>query len=198
MKTYILPTPTEETPYRISDYPYGFRERTEMLIWIEKDKKGIQSRVCRQTKNPKNNRWNKPKKSTYSDLFFLYRDSETGHVQSEGHDFNYSVEHMNTAHNHIIENSLNHYMTQQEKNNFKRSLYYLQYVSLPYRKYSDQTRQEAISILAKNKIILKDVQFENIFYNFKSLPPDEAEGTDCIKTTVTHYELNTAHAGETI
>lgn len=197
MKNYILPTPTEETPHVIKDYPYGFRERTEMLIWIEKDKKGIQSRVCRQTKNPKTNRLNKPKKSVYSDLFFLYTDSETGHVQSTGYDFFDSVERMNTIHNHLMENGLNQHMTQTEKNNFIRSLYFLQYQSFPHRKYSDQTRQEAISILAKNKVMLKDIKFEKIFDEFVTLPPDETGEKNLIKTTVTHYNLCTGQ-GETI
>ena len=41
-----------ETAYIIEDYPFGFRLRCKMRVWIESDKKkGM--RVVRQTTNPK-------------------------------------------------------------------------------------------------------------------------------------------------
>jgi hypothetical protein len=61
-----LPTSAVAT---INDYPYG-RLKCTMTISIEFDKKkGF--RVVRQTINPKTNRLNAPKKSTYSDLCVL-------------------------------------------------------------------------------------------------------------------------------
>ena len=58
---------TEENPFLIEDYPYGFKLRTQMRVWIESQpKKG--DRYCTQTVNPKNGRLNKPNKSTYQVL----------------------------------------------------------------------------------------------------------------------------------
>ena len=52
---------TENNPLVINNYPYGFNQRTQIRYWIETTpKKG--DRFCSQTLNPKNNRWNKPKK----------------------------------------------------------------------------------------------------------------------------------------
>jgi len=70
---------SEETAYLIEDYPYG-RLRCQRKVWLESDpKKGV--RFVAQTNNPKNGRWNKPHKSTYSDVAgCLYLDTEN-HVQ---------------------------------------------------------------------------------------------------------------------
>lgn len=85
---------SKETAYIISDYPYSFSLRTTMYIWIEHNKtKGY--RVARQTINPKTNRENKPKYSTYSPFFRLYID-ENNHIHSYSHDF-YNIESYNKA-----------------------------------------------------------------------------------------------------
>lgn len=72
-----------DTAYVVADYPYGFRLRCQMRIWIETNKNG--SRVVSQTTNPKvpGTVWNKPKASTYTPLRVLFLD-EQGHVQNEG------------------------------------------------------------------------------------------------------------------
>jgi hypothetical protein len=55
---------SEATAYLVADYPYGFRERTQIRYWLEaKPKRGW--RFVSQTLNPKTDRWNKPKESTY-------------------------------------------------------------------------------------------------------------------------------------
>src|SRR3990170_1289756 len=57
---------SEATAYLVADYPYGFRERTQIRYWLEgKPKKGW--RFMSQTLNPKTSRWNKPKASTYTE-----------------------------------------------------------------------------------------------------------------------------------
>ncbi|MFA5730744.1 MAG: hypothetical protein WC934_01930 [Acidithiobacillus sp.] len=62
----------EENAHLTNDYPYGFKLRTQRKEWIESkiDKKGNLKgqRFCTQTKNPKNNMWNKSKCSIYSDI----------------------------------------------------------------------------------------------------------------------------------
>ncbi len=61
--------PTEEKPYYVRDYPYGFRLRTEIRYWIETTKRG--QRFISQTLNPKTNLWNNPKKSTYDNIMLI-------------------------------------------------------------------------------------------------------------------------------
>lgn len=90
MKQYLYGHDSEETAYIIEDYPYGFRYRTQMKVWVETNKTHG-DRVCRQTLNPKNGRWNKPKKSTYSAVDVLYLD-ENGHVKSDGVSLGWSDE----------------------------------------------------------------------------------------------------------
>ena len=65
-----------------------------MFIWIEYNKsKGY--RVARQTINPKTNKENKPKYSTYSPYYRLYLD-ENNQTHAYSHDF-YNIESYNKA-----------------------------------------------------------------------------------------------------
>ena len=74
-----------DTAYLVTDYPYGFRLRTEIRYWIE-TKRGHGQRVMSQTRNPKRAGmpWNTPKGSTYSALRALYLEPGTGHVVNDG------------------------------------------------------------------------------------------------------------------
>jgi hypothetical protein len=74
---------SEQTAFVVDDYPYGFRLRCKIRYWIETTKRG--DRFCSQTTNPKRTGevWNKPKKSTYSDLMFMYLNDE-GHCKCSG------------------------------------------------------------------------------------------------------------------
>lgn len=68
-----------ESAYIIEDYPYGYRLRCQMRVWLESSPKHGQ-RIVRQTSNPKRpGTWNKPKASTYSPILLMVRDDE-GHV----------------------------------------------------------------------------------------------------------------------
>jgi hypothetical protein len=74
---------SEATAYFVADYPYGFRERTQIRYWLEsKPKKGW--RFVSQTVNPKTGRWNKPKASTYAEWGAAMYLDEDGHVQWNG------------------------------------------------------------------------------------------------------------------
>lgn len=73
---------SEETAFVVDDYPYGRRIRTQIRYWIETTKHG--DRMCSQTLNPKTGRWNKPKKSTYSPVGFLFREPDTGYIRWVG------------------------------------------------------------------------------------------------------------------
>lgn len=80
-RTWLYGHTEEDSAFYVDDYPYGFRARTEIRYWIESTKNG--DRMCSQTRNPNTGKWNKPKKSTYSDVAFLYAD-ENGHVHHAG------------------------------------------------------------------------------------------------------------------
>lgn len=74
---------SEASAYLVADYPYGFRERTQIRYWLEsKATKGW--RFVSQTMNPKTQRWNKPKASTYA-LWAaaMYLDNK-GHADWDG------------------------------------------------------------------------------------------------------------------
>jgi hypothetical protein len=74
---------SEATAYVVADYPYGFRERTQIRYWLEaKPKKGW--RFVSQTMNPKTSRWNKPKASTYIEWAAAMYLDEKGHVHWDG------------------------------------------------------------------------------------------------------------------
>ena len=77
MKTPLYNHTSEATAYLVTDYPYSGL-RCQIKFWLESHpKKGM--RFCAQTQNPKNGRWNNPKKSTYSLLAMgMYLD-ERGH-----------------------------------------------------------------------------------------------------------------------
>lgn len=79
-KTPIYGHTSEETAYLIADYPYGFKLRCQMKVWLEyKEGKGF--RMVTRTSNPKRpGTWNKPKELTYASLgACLYLDEE-GHI----------------------------------------------------------------------------------------------------------------------
>ena len=70
----------------VSNYPYGSL-KCRAFFSIEFDSnKGFRSVF--QTINPKNDRLNAPKKSTYSDFVCNYKDAETGHIKAMHFDVN--------------------------------------------------------------------------------------------------------------
>lgn len=74
---------SEATAYVVEDYPYGFSLRCTIRYWLEHSpNKGF--RFVSQTKNPKNGRWNAPKKSTYARMGGCMFLDEKGHVQWAG------------------------------------------------------------------------------------------------------------------
>jgi hypothetical protein len=73
----IFGADSPETAYAVDDYPYGFRLRTTIRYWIETTKHG--DRFVSQTINPKTDRWNKPKPSTYAGVMVMTKDAE-GHI----------------------------------------------------------------------------------------------------------------------
>ena len=81
-KTPLYGHTSESSAYVVQDYPYGSK-RSQIRYWLEhKPKKGW--RFVSQTLNPKTQRWNKPKASTYTDWGAAMYLDDKGHVQWEG------------------------------------------------------------------------------------------------------------------
>lgn len=74
-----------ETAVVIPDYPYGFRLRCQMRVWVE-FRKGKGFRYVTQTSNPKvpGLVWNKPKAGTYWRVSLAIAQKEAGHLVPAG------------------------------------------------------------------------------------------------------------------
>lgn len=73
---------SEDTAFLVKDYPYG-RDCCQIRFWLETvPKKG--ARFCSQTQNPKNGRWNNPKRSTYAKIGGCMYLDEKGHCVWSG------------------------------------------------------------------------------------------------------------------
>ncbi|MHA1541355.1 MAG: hypothetical protein ACTSQH_00080 [Candidatus Hodarchaeales archaeon] len=70
----------EENAFVVDNYPYGFK-KTLKKFWIETTKRG--DRLCGMTLNPKTQVWNKPEKSTYSEVMVLVKN-EIGYIRTYG------------------------------------------------------------------------------------------------------------------
>lgn len=83
-KTPLYGHTSEATAYLVADYPYGYTLRSQIRYWLEgpKPKKGW--RFVSQTMNPKTQRWNKPKASTYIEWAAAMYLDEKGHVHWDG------------------------------------------------------------------------------------------------------------------
>ena len=78
-REFLFGHTSPETAYVVDDYPYGFRERTQIRYWIESaPKRG--DRFVSQTKNPKTGYWNAPKPSTYAPIGVITKNPENGHI----------------------------------------------------------------------------------------------------------------------
>ena len=76
-----------ENAVEVSNYPWGYKLKTDRRYWIETTSRG--DRLCYQTLNPKTGKWCKVKKSTYSGVKVLYFD-ENNHVKTYSINLGYS------------------------------------------------------------------------------------------------------------
>ena len=113
IKEKIKNQPTQENPIIIKNYPYGFK-KTLKRYWIETNK-GKGQRVGEQTLNPKTQKWNNPKKSTYSDIIILYKN-EDDHIKAYSFSLTYSdEENLKKFESSFNEEDLNDYQKNQIK-----------------------------------------------------------------------------------
>lgn len=102
--------PTAEK-VEVLDYPYGFSLRTTLYDTMEfNPSKGY--RHVTQTINPKTNRINNPKKSTYYDFLLRYKN-EDGHIKTKSIDFNKSFKEFNEVAEKVAE--VWEYLSDEEK-----------------------------------------------------------------------------------
>jgi len=143
----INPQPTQDNPLTVESYPYGFRLRTKARYYIETTKRG--QRVVFQTLNPKTHTWNNPKKSTYSDIRILYRNTENGHIENSGLSFAYTREgDLEKFLKNFPESTLSKY--QREQLRFLRAVFKTR-KHLTVNVVSNATKEESARINANNK-----------------------------------------------
>ena len=143
---------SEETAYLVDDYPYGFRLRTQIRYWLEQNKKG--TRFVSQTLNPKTDKWNKPKKTTYSDVMVMVLN-EDDHVKYMTLSYNDKEEYINK----FVE-KYNEVLTEEDRKVIKlliaydRGMKHIKWKVVPSSEGEHQTSEE------QNDIINKAVGYE--------------------------------------
>lgn len=121
------------------NYPYGFRERTTRTCSLEfNPKKGF--RFVTQTINPKNNRPNKPKASTYATWMLI--KEENGQTSYTGGDFN-GVDSINRSLN-ILKDNFDLFTPEQIKYLYKELAGYLFLTSRSVIAYCGADKTKAI------------------------------------------------------
>lgn len=128
---------SESTSFLVSDYPYGFRLRCKIRYWIESTKHG--DRFCSQTTNPRANGevWNKPKKSTYYKMIFMFINSEN-HVDWSAINYNGETGETNEEFKQIVDFFVNVYglenLSKPAEVTLRMSYYFHLQISYSYRK----------------------------------------------------------------
>ena len=111
MSTILKNHTSLETAYKVDNYPYGFKLRTTIFYWIETvAKKG--DRFCSCTINPKNGRYNASKKSTFTNIGFMFLD-ENNHVKWSGLNIYSKPEQIEAFINKVGEENLNEEQAKQ-------------------------------------------------------------------------------------
>ena len=176
-KTFLFNHDSQETAYIIESYPYG-RERTKKAIWIETNKKGEQREVyC--TLNPKSNRWNNAKKSTYADAIYLYKDhSNNDFIKSYHFSFRYSNEEIKKYYDFIRENNLPISDKQKSTMKYVVQLYTATALNYTYNGYKPETLIKARQTVKENMKAIKENDFDNLFNGIQELPPQDIPETE--------------------
>lgn len=146
---------SQERPYKVDNYPWGFRLRTSIHYWIE-SKPGKGDRFCSYTIDPKTGRACKPKCSTYITFMYMYINEE-GHV-TYGTIDSYKPEEFRMRFNFILTRIGEQFISDVQKQNIR--INYAQHVrgNAPWEavKYSDEKKPEFIQWVKETLIhILK-------------------------------------------
>lgn len=176
-----------DRPFKVDDYPYGFRLRTSIHYWIE-SKAGHGDRLCTYTIDPRNGRRNKPKCGTYSTFLYMFIN-EKGHVEV-GHIDSYNKEVFEARFYFLLGKIGEEYITDVQKKNIRHNHFLHVKLSGPYEvvKYSDEKKEEY-------KKWWRETLNHILKCDFKDLvdypaPPPQDNPTGEIKTTVTNYEID--------
>lgn len=142
-----------ENAIEVKDYPYWFKLRTTMFIWLEVNK-NKQMRVCTSTINPKTWRENAPKKSIYSDYIRLYINNDW-HIKSY-HYNTYAYEDFKKV------EALNIFETKDELDFYREKIKRSMYVWLMYYQNPDYEKAKGMNIdeLNEYRNILEWIEFK--------------------------------------
>jgi len=77
---YLYGHDSEQNSFIVSNYPWGFKTKTERKYWVE-TRPNYGQRICYMTKNPKSGKWCAIKKCSYSKIIVLGLNND-GHIIS--------------------------------------------------------------------------------------------------------------------
>lgn len=177
---------SQERPYTVEDYPYGYTLRTSIHYWIE-SKAGKGDRFCSYTINPKTGRPNNPKCGTYSTFLYMYINDE-GHVTYGAID-SYDREQFEGRFQFILDKIGSEFISDIQKTNLRVNHYQHVYGNAPYElaKYSEE-RKPLFKQWVMNKLKhIKTCKFEDIT-SFSEPCPEIDNPTGEVKMTVTTYQ----------
>lgn len=178
---------SQQRPYKVDDYPYGFRLRTSIFYWIE-SKAGKGDRFCSYTINPKNGRANAPKCSTYATFMYLYINEEN-HV-THGVIDSYNREEFAARFDFIINKIGEVYINEIQKANLRVNHYNHVRYAAPYElvKYSEGKKGEFKTWLTNTLTHIKTCEFKDLVtYPEK---PEYDNPTGEVQMTTTIYTNN--------
>jgi len=132
---------TEQNPIIKDNYPYGFRLKTKIKYYVESVKKKG-DRFVSQTLNPKTNKWNKPKKSVYSNVIVIVED-ERGHIDYINFNYYFDKEEFKKFLDKIDINQLNE-LQQDKIKEFKAILKTREYIDYKCEDITNLTEEEKL------------------------------------------------------
>lgn len=152
---------TPERPYKVDNYPWGFKLKTTIHYWIE-SKPGLGDRMGTYTINPKNGRPCAPKYTTYSPFMYLYLD-EIGHVKN-GIIESFEVEEFKLRFAFIIEKIGEEFINDIQKQNIRVNHYQHIRGNAPYilNRFKEENKGKYIEWVKNTLAHIKGCEFKEL------------------------------------
>jgi hypothetical protein len=159
---------SQQTAYKVENYPWGFKLRTSIHYWIE-TVAGKGDRFCSYTIDPKTGRACKPKKSTYSPFMYMYLD-ENGHVKN-GIITAYEQDMFEARFEFLKAQIGVELISAEQQQNIRHDLYGHTYGNARWTavKYSDEKRPEFVQWMKDRLTHIRSCEFENLM-EFREAP----------------------------
>lgn len=150
-----------ERPYKVEDYPWGFKLRTSIHYWIEsKPKHG--DRFCSYTIDPRTGRKCAPKCGTYYPFMYMFLD-ENGHVK-QGVIDSYHRDIFKARFEFILNKIGIEYIAEVQQQNLRTNHYLHVKCNAPYEvaKYKDERKEEFKEWVKNTLTHIKTCEFKDL------------------------------------